>query len=328
MNQKKDNEYTESIEIEKHITVWTNGHEKILIDWADKAMCYRWLHARSHQRFAKVNTYFTIPVIIMSTLTGTANFAQDRVPEQYRGYYSMGVGFVNILAGIITTIQQFLKISELNEGHRVSAIHWDKFYRKIKVELSKPMNERQNVGDFLKNCTEEFDRLMETSPIIQKQTIKLFNFTFSGKGKKLSVQQINAFQQLKKPEICDSLESVQTSLYIPDKSDIEKTDYKKILQEVVVNISNADTEDGTILKQKLISQFIISFNTEMLRKPILNEVYSNMISDETGITKEDILLYWKCTIPTEPDIETVTNDTIMKNDNPLRKEDDIELGHL
>ena len=45
----------------------------------------------------------------MSTLTGTANFAQDRVPEDYRGYYSMGVGFINILAGIITTIQQFLK---------------------------------------------------------------------------------------------------------------------------------------------------------------------------------------------------------------------------
>ena len=171
MGEKKDNiaiSMVEANETEKQIVVWTSGHEKILIDWADKAMCYRWLHARSHQRFSKVNTYFTIPVIIMSTLTGTANFAQDRVPEYYRGYYSMGVGFVNILAGIITTIQQFLKISELNESHRVSAIHWDKFYRKIKVELSKPTDERQNISSFLKNCTEEFDRLMETSPIIQK----------------------------------------------------------------------------------------------------------------------------------------------------------------
>ena len=172
MSEKKEND--ELIVIE-----WTQGHEKILIDWADKAMCYRWLHARSHQRFSKINTYFTIPVIIMSTLTGTANFAQDRVPEYYKGYYSMGVGFVNILAGIITTIQQFLKISELNEGHRVSAIAWDKFYRKIKVELSKPIPERQNITDFLKSCTEEFDRLMETSPIIQKQIIELFQKTFS-----------------------------------------------------------------------------------------------------------------------------------------------------
>lgn len=73
----------------------------------------------------------------MSTLTGTANFAQDRVPLDLRSYYSMIIGGVNILAGIITTIQNFLKISQINEAHRVSAISWDKFYRKIKVELAK-----------------------------------------------------------------------------------------------------------------------------------------------------------------------------------------------
>jgi hypothetical protein len=49
---------------------------------------------------------------------------------------------VNILASIITTIQQFLKITELNEGYRVSSIVWDKFYHKIKVELSKHHDER------------------------------------------------------------------------------------------------------------------------------------------------------------------------------------------
>ena len=82
--------------------IWTKDHEKILIDWGDKAMCYRWLHAKSHNIFSRVNTYFTIPVIIMSTLTGTANFAQDRVPEDFRGYYSMGIGFVNILSAKIS----------------------------------------------------------------------------------------------------------------------------------------------------------------------------------------------------------------------------------
>ena len=30
-----------------------------------------------------MNTWFTIPVIIMSTLTGTANFAQDKFPDNY-----------------------------------------------------------------------------------------------------------------------------------------------------------------------------------------------------------------------------------------------------
>ena len=75
----------------------------------------------------------------MSTLTGTANFAQEKFPDNVKEY-AMIIGCVNITAGI-TTIQQFLKIGELNEAHRVVALSWDKFYRKIKVELSKSPSE-------------------------------------------------------------------------------------------------------------------------------------------------------------------------------------------
>jgi len=32
---------------------WKNEHETILVEWADKAMCYRWLHGRSHQAYSK-----------------------------------------------------------------------------------------------------------------------------------------------------------------------------------------------------------------------------------------------------------------------------------
>ena len=132
--------------------VWSVDHENILVEWADKAMCYRWLHGRANASFSKKNTWYTIPVIIISTLTGTANFAQDRVPIEYQGYFVMTVGGFNILAGIITTIQQFLKITQLNEAHRVASIAWDKFYRNIKIELAKHPKERLPVIQFLKMC--------------------------------------------------------------------------------------------------------------------------------------------------------------------------------
>jgi hypothetical protein len=160
---------------------WTDKHVDILVDWADKAMCYRWLHSRNTDRYRVLNTWFTIPVIIMSTLTGTANFAQEQVPIELRSYYSMVVGSVNLLAGIITTIQNFLKISQLNESHRVASIAWDKFYRKIKLELAKSPDERSEVELFLKNSSEEFDRLIETSPDIDRVILKTFKDTFEGK---------------------------------------------------------------------------------------------------------------------------------------------------
>ena len=112
---------------------WTIEHEKILTEWADKAMCYKWLHSRANSMYSRLNAWYTIPVIVISTLTGTANFAQERVPLEYQNYFVMVVGAFNITAGIITTIQQFLKITQLNEAHRVSSISWDKFYRNIKI---------------------------------------------------------------------------------------------------------------------------------------------------------------------------------------------------
>jgi len=269
--------------------IWTRDHEKILVDWGDKAMCYRWLHAKSHNIFNRVNTYFTIPVIIMSTLTGTANFAQERVPMEYRPYYSMGVGFVNIVAGIITTIQQFLKISELNEAHRVSSISWDKFYRKIRVELSKPPNERQTVYDFLKACTEEFDRLMETSPTIEKSVIALFNQTFN--NSKLDPDKKKLFEQLKKPEICDALESVELALYKEDETQTMQTNFKKLVNDVVMNIEGASEEEALSLKYKLIRQFVENFKKEMMRSPTKQEISDNLVSDTVQVTEQIIDQY-------------------------------------
>ena len=56
---------------------WTKEQESLLAEWAEKSSCYRWLHGRAEKKYRRSNYAFTIPVIIMSTLTGTANFAMD-----------------------------------------------------------------------------------------------------------------------------------------------------------------------------------------------------------------------------------------------------------
>jgi hypothetical protein len=223
----------------------------------------------------------------MSTVTGTANFAQDRVPAAYRGYYSMGVGFINIIAGIITTIQQFLKITELNEAHRVSAISWDKFYRRVKIELSKPSFERQNVEDFLKHCTEEYDRLMETSPAIQILIIELFDKTF--RQTTLTAAQIESFNRVKKPEICGTLETVEMAIY---KEPMEPTNFKKVLQD----LANVSDMDHTSNKRTVIQEFISEFKIEMNREPTKNEILDNLDSDQININDADVddFLLSKC----------------------------------
>ena len=244
---------------------WTQEHEQILVEWADKAMCYRWLHTKSHAMFSSLNTWYTIPVIVISTLTGTANFAQERVPVNYQNYFAMIVGAFNILAGIITTIQQFLKITQLNEAHRVSSIAWDKFYRNIKIELAKHPLERIDVKQMVKMSKEEFDRLMETSPNIPENIVKYFKTNFNS---------IEGFKTIIKPEICDIL--IPTNEYRnPWYS--EENRYK-ILDEQIKSRIIKEEKIKKLSEQnvKVVKDFIQLFTTLNNREPMESEIIDNL----------------------------------------------------
>jgi hypothetical protein len=147
-----------------------------------------------------MNAWFTIPAITLSTISGTASFAQASLPVSIQSYAPMAIGTLNIFIGILTTVQQYLKISELNEAHRVSAISWDKFARNIRIELSKSPSERMDAGPFIKICRQEFDRLMETSPSVNEKVVQEFFQAFNGKEGSIERKR---FEALKKPDICN-----------------------------------------------------------------------------------------------------------------------------
>lgn len=159
---------------------WSYENEQILVEWCDVAQCYKWLNSKAHGKYSYRHAWFTIPAITLSTISGTASFAQTSIPLRYQRYAPMIIGTINILIGILTTIQQYLKISELNESHRVSAISWDKFARNIRIELAKDPSERMDAKSFIKISRQEFDRLMETSPAIPEDIIRQFKETFEG----------------------------------------------------------------------------------------------------------------------------------------------------
>jgi hypothetical protein len=150
---------------------WKPTDEKLLEEWADHSKSYRWMHEQSRVKFWKRNIQFQVPVIILSTLTGAANFAQERVPVEYQGYYAIIVGFFNIIAGIIATIQTFLKVSESLEGHRVASVAWGKYYHNVKTELQKEPEDREDVVDFMKYAKMEYEKLVEQSPPIPPEIV-------------------------------------------------------------------------------------------------------------------------------------------------------------
>lgn len=182
----------------KFLNGWAKEQENLMAEWADKAGCYRWLHDKCEKKYSSLNMSITIPVIILSTLTGTANFAIGSfIPPgstDLKNYVSAGIGVVSIFAGILTTLGNFLRYAQGSESHRVAGIAWGKFQRQIAVELAINPIERIDAMDFLKICRAELDRLIEQSPPIPDGIIAEFEREFKNQP------------DIKKPEICHGLE--------------------------------------------------------------------------------------------------------------------------
>ncbi len=175
---------------------WTREQEVLMAEWSDLAMCYRWLHDKSEKHFHSKTTWINLPVIILSTLGGTANFGIQSLfsDDISKKYASFAIGGVSLFAGLLTTIGNYLRYAQLEESHRVASISWGKFQRLIAVELALNPDDRIDSMDFLKICRADLDRLIEQSPPIPEESIKLFEASFG------------LIADLKKPDICGALE--------------------------------------------------------------------------------------------------------------------------
>jgi hypothetical protein len=251
------------------IIEWSPENETILVEWCDIAQCYKWMHLQAHNNYSTKHAWFTIPAITLSTISGTASFAQASLPVEYQVYAPMVIGTINIMIGIFTTIQQYLKISELNESHRVSAISWDKYARNIRIELAKAPAERMEAKNFLKINRQEFDRLMETSPAIPNSIISDFLTKF--KGSENSIER-KRFEQLKKPDVCNVIVSADEYRHHWYK-DIHNHNSSVITQPLIESMSHKPTIVSGPTEEELRAQI------EMCRMDMMAQFKESAIQE-------------------------------------------------
>jgi hypothetical protein len=203
---------------EDNIDCWSDEIEEMLSEWGEIALCYAWLHNYSERKYKKKYHHMSIPIIVLSTLTGTANFADSYVPTGFKQGFSAIVGGFNILCGILGTLMSFLKYAEIYESSRIASVAWSKFGRNIQIELALKDDKRKNCRDFLKVSRAEYDRLLESSPNVDQDIINIFNKKFEDKYKHIS-----------KPIICNGLKEVK--IY-KDEIKLPKIHHDKIKQVI------------------------------------------------------------------------------------------------
>ena len=173
-----------SVETNKHIT-WDESIENILSELGDESQINAYLHKKAQIYYTKKNIKFQLPIIILSALSGTGNFISSNFPD-YSQYIILGVGGMSIFTSIISSVAQFLQISQLGENHRMSYLSWEKFHSTIKFQLNKKRENRDNIKDFLNIIFPEYQRLKEISADIPKHICEMVK----NNKKKLNTMQV------------------------------------------------------------------------------------------------------------------------------------------
>jgi len=81
---------------------WSIENEMIIVEWCDIAQCYKWMNSQAHLSYSWMNTLYTIPAIVLSTISGTASFAQTSLPTKYQSFAPMIICTLNIFLGFLT----------------------------------------------------------------------------------------------------------------------------------------------------------------------------------------------------------------------------------
>ena len=227
---------------------WNDYHESILKSWGEQSACYRYMHHRAFLMFKKLSLRFNLPVIVLSTITGTANFAQSTLPASIQPAAPSIIGGLNLIAGLIATIMQFLKINELMENHRTAALGHGNLSRNIRLQLALPREERKKEGlKFVEECKTTYDSLLEQSPPIPKHILLNFereyprdsNFT------KPEILRVRAIPLLKTLVRNTPLEKVLKKDGEPDEEEIEvEIEVSDEEEEEITSEDDEDLEQG------------------------------------------------------------------------------------
>lgn len=188
-----------------HKMRWNSQLERVLCEEGERALCYSWLHSRSQKLYSGLDSYIALPVIVLSTVAGTASIGSYTILGESAASAFI-VGALSISAGLLNTVSTYFSWGKRSEGHRIAGITYSKIHRFILIELSLPRNERMEAHDMLKIVREQLDRLQETSPQIPDKIIAEFKIKFKDTA------------DVSKPEITNGLHAI--SVYVEGKSPI------------------------------------------------------------------------------------------------------------
>ena len=146
---------------------------KILKGWELETNAYHLLHEKSNEYYSRLNFYFMLPIIILSSSTGTLGLlnASETNFHIVNGVniISIFIGIFGFMTAILTTIHNYLNIQKLESNHNNHAIEYSKISKEIKMHIylsDTDVKVYSNIAEYIKQCKQKIDKLIESAPSI------------------------------------------------------------------------------------------------------------------------------------------------------------------
>lgn len=152
---------------------WTASEENLIDSWVEDSSTFMWLHERTAASYSKYHNILTLPIMLITASTGSANVAMAFY-NQSNWISNLATGIVGVGSSILTAISHFYKFSELAETHKQTAYSWNKLRASMLVQLAIHYDDRSDCKTFMETIRDEMDRLYKSSPQIPEQFILEF----------------------------------------------------------------------------------------------------------------------------------------------------------
>lgn len=185
-----------SEENDDRLLTWSDQLENLIAQEGEKARGLAWLHQQAEVKASRKNNYIQIPVIVLSTLAGTASVGSSSLFAGQESISSVAIGLVSIMVGILNTLNGYFAFSRKAEGHHIAYLNYSKLFTRINVELNLPRDQRQEPQAILKTLRHDMERLAETCPTPPPDVIAQFVHRFKDYKDVSKPSEVNGLQKI------------------------------------------------------------------------------------------------------------------------------------
>jgi hypothetical protein len=206
---------------------WSQPLEELVASEGEKCRGLAWINQKAEIYYAHRANAIAIPVIVLSTLAGTASVGSSSLFQGDTQISSVVIGLVSIGVGILNTISSYFSWARKAEAHRIAYLQYSKLFSIIRVEMSLPRSERKEADQLLAQIRDGMERLAETTPSPPPSILDEFNRHFKDEDKSISrpvetngLQKISIFRS-------PSIQSKVDEIVVDIKNPLHTRDVRK-----------------------------------------------------------------------------------------------------